>query len=255
MSAAHAASALLQQSKSGARRMLRKGKDPFEPKMASGCEALSGEFEQGSAVIEVHDGIAYAVNGQGVHAKGEVTGETPCTCTGEMDYGEDLGVFQFKYNLELCTLTWSSPPTLEVPHFAEVNTWKKDGMGCPTTRQCTQMTPQPQAVKAHNSAEIGMKAEIAAIKVASAMSFVAMAGQTVSTEAVKEAGRHEDSKGKCAEAVSSVVGVLETVAAPAKAAFAVLSGINPLAVGPARSAIQTALYVLGMAKKHAESLK
>jgi hypothetical protein len=248
-------SVLLQQGKSGSRRLLRKSKDPFEPKLASGCDALSGEFEQGSAIIEVHDGIAYAVNGRGVHAKGEVTGETPCTCSGEVDYGEDLGVFQFKYDLERCTLTWSSPPTLEVPHNVELNTWKKDGAGCPTTRQCTQMTPQPRAVTAHNAAEIGMKAEIAAIKVASALTFVAMAAQTVSSEAVKEAARHTDMKEKCAQSVADVVAVLESIEVPARTAFAVLSGINPRAVGPARTAIQTATHVLGMAKKHAAALQ
>mmetsp|Transcript_41890 Transcript_41890/g.100662 ORF Transcript_41890/g.100662 Transcript_41890/m.100662 type:complete len:517 (+) Transcript_41890:52-1602(+) len=243
---------LMQQRLAGKRRVLLK-KDPTEAKLASGCQALSGEFERETSIIEVHNGNAYAINGNGVHATGIISGETPCTCSGEFDYGE-VGTFEFKYDLEKCTLTWSQPPTLEVPHSVEVNVWHKDGP-CATARQCSQQLPAPRAVNNIQPADIGVKAEIAMVKLASALTMASVAANILAAQAVIEAGKHkaeaEAAKGFAEQAVAA----LEKALAPAQQDFTCLAAINPRAAQPARTAIQTITQMTKHSKKAVATFK
>mmetsp|Transcript_4532 Transcript_4532/g.10633 ORF Transcript_4532/g.10633 Transcript_4532/m.10633 type:complete len:499 (+) Transcript_4532:57-1553(+) len=220
----------------------------------SGCDALGGEYEQETTILEVHNGSVYALaNARGPHASGEITSETECTCSGELDYG-DLGIFEFKYDLHTCGLSWFDPPTLEVPHSVEGNVWTKDG-GCVTAAKCAPHDEMPTGIKIVNTGAVALKAEITAIKAAVALTLVSVAAQALTKEAAAEIPKHPDHKEALLKSVTEMQAVVGEVLAPARLAFQCLASINPRAVQPARTAIQTAVQMTELLKGQVAALQ
>mmetsp|Transcript_8979 Transcript_8979/g.21355 ORF Transcript_8979/g.21355 Transcript_8979/m.21355 type:complete len:517 (+) Transcript_8979:87-1637(+) len=220
----------------------------------SGCAAMAGEFEGDSTTLEVYNGTVYAMAGdKSPHASGEITSETDCTCSGELDFGE-LGVYEFKYDLLACALTWYEPPSLEVPHSVESNRWNKDGP-CVTAAQCAPRDDRPRQLKVVNTREVALKAEVAAIKTATALTLVAVAAQALVAEVIIENEKHPQHKDALTKVANDVSELPAAIMAPARQAFQCLVSLNPRAVQPARTAIQTATQMMEVVKKQMLLLK
>lgn len=224
--------------------------------LATGCAAMSGDYENGASIIDVHPEGVFVASSQGTpSAQGEVTQESMCKCSGDMMFGE-LGQYQFLYDAFTCSLTWLTVPTLAAPVSTATNVWKRDS-DCKTRVAC-----DPEVLKAKLglpavpplAADIGLASVLGGLQIARAINILAEAAKIIVTQAALVTS-HGHGTPQITAAANSVPAAL---AMGKQAANDVFEGVAVINARAARETCRTPLLATvqseDFAKAHVASL-
>mmetsp|Transcript_33211 Transcript_33211/g.72570 ORF Transcript_33211/g.72570 Transcript_33211/m.72570 type:complete len:244 (+) Transcript_33211:197-928(+) len=221
-----------------------------------GCHSMSGNYESGAAILDVHPEGVFIASSQGTSvAQGEIITDSDCKCSGDMMYGE-LGTFKYKYDAYTCTLSWYNIPSVENPSSGITNEWRKDA-ACATRPLCDpQVLREKQGLPPRHldATALALNAQTAGMKLAHGLDLFAGAGKVVVVQSAL-AAQHNKGGPAVLGAAEAALAAFGTGRQAASDAYDGVAIINRAAARPCRMAMLAMIEYENFAKVHVAAMK